>query len=98
MTSLLQLQANELNPTPFQLRAARAIMGLTQEGVAQQSGISAKTVIGVEARKCSRSALGSVVAAYRRMGVTFEASADYQRQTVSRLFDGPQEVPELPVD
>lgn len=96
MTVVIQLGSHETNPTSFQLRAARALVGMNQEEVSIQAGISARTLISVEARKCSRSSLGAVLTAYRRMGVVFEASEDYSVQSVTRHFGGPQAEPVIP--
>lgn len=98
MTNVVELSSNETNPTSHQLRCARAIIGMNQEQISIQAGISAKTLISVEARKCTRSSLFAVITAYRRMGVTFEASSDYSIQSVTRHFSEPQVEPVIPSD
>lgn len=84
-------------PSANQLRAARALLGFNQDEAARACGVSPRTLLAVENGKSSLNLLHTVMGAYLGMGVVFDASADYGRQSVSvqhRTPPGPPEIPE----
>ncbi|MBI1689503.1 helix-turn-helix transcriptional regulator [Methylorubrum sp. DB1722] len=84
-------------PTPNQLRAARALLGFNQEEAARACGVSGRTLLSVENGKGSLTTLHTVMGAYLGLGVVFDASQDYGRQSVSvqhRVPPGPPPIPE----
>ncbi|KQU17543.1 hypothetical protein ASG63_08510 [Methylobacterium sp. Leaf94] len=87
---------NSANPSVDQLKAARAILGMNQDQIGRRAGVSPKTMIAVEARRCSLASLNTLVGAYLGMGITFQANADYTVCTVTRRYSEPQTPPPLP--
>ena len=83
-------------PTSEQLRAARALLGLTQEAAAKACGVSSRTLLAVETGKGSLSALHGVMGWYMGQGVTFGGSLDYQTQTVTVVHKRPPPPPTIP--
>lgn len=70
-------------PSPMQLRAARTLVGITQDEIARRVGLSQRTMVAVENRKSTRAALHSVMGFYTGMGVSFGGTEDYKVQTIS---------------
>lgn len=85
-------------PSSEQLRAARALLGLSQEAAAKACGVSSRTLLAVESGKGSLSALHNVMGWYMGRGVTFGGSMDYQTQTVTVVHKVPPPPPEIPED
>lgn len=70
-------------PTPAQLRAARALLNLTQDDVARRAGLSSRTVISAEQGKTGKATLGSLMAAYMELGLRFDGTPDGNKLTVT---------------
>jgi transcriptional regulator with XRE-family HTH domain len=61
--------------TPAQLRAGRALLGLSQAKLAEQAGLPVETITGAEADgNAGRSAVAILQAALERQGVIFLAA------------------------
>ncbi|KQP62164.1 helix-turn-helix transcriptional regulator [Methylobacterium sp. Leaf112] len=58
-------------PNPTELRAARALLGWTQEEAAKTSGISVRTLIAVEKGEGTTKALHNIMGALMGAGLRF---------------------------
>lgn len=83
-------------PSPEMLRAARSLLGLTQEAAAKACGVSSRTLLAVENGRGTLSGLHSVMGAYMGKGITFSGSPDYRVQTVSIEHPVPPPPPLIP--
>jgi hypothetical protein len=83
-------------PSPMQLRAARTLVGLTQDEISRRVGLSQRTMVAVEMRKSSLSALHSVMGFYAGLGISFSGTPDYTVQTVTYTQATPPDVPPIP--
>lgn len=80
------------------LRAARALLGFTQEQAAKECRVSSRTLVSVENGKGSLAGLHSVMGAYMGLGIRFAGTPDYQEQTVTMRHPVPPPPPLIPGD
>lgn len=85
-------------PSPEMLRAARALLGLTQEAAAKLCGVSSRTLVAAESGKGTLSGLHNVMGGYMGRGVRFDGTPDYKTQTVTVVHAEAPTPPEIPND
>lgn len=73
-------------PTPSQIRAARALLALTQEEAAERAGVSPRTWTDVEKGAASQTVVERVTIVLQEAGVDFVAGRGGRRRGV-RLRD-----------
>lgn len=65
-------------PTPDQIRAARSLLGLSQEEIARMAGVSRRTIVTLESGSATvdETTMMSVVAFFVSAGVRFVSAED----------------------
>jgi hypothetical protein len=77
-------------PSPRQLRAARALLDLTQPQAATQCRTALRSLVAAEKGEASLAILHKLMGGYMGAGIRFEGSPDYRVQGVTL------ELPEAP--
>ena len=67
-----------INPTPGQIRAARSLLGLSQDDLASIAGVSRRTIVKLEGDSAGLEieTVKSVLSALRNAGVTFVSTGE----------------------
>ena len=67
-----------INPTPGQIRAARSLLGLSQDDLASIAGVSRRTIVKLEGDPAGLEieTVKSVLSALRNAGVTFVSTGE----------------------
>ncbi len=83
-------------PSPQQLRAARALLDLTQPEAAKLCRTSLRSLVAAEKGEVTIAVLHKLMGGYVGNGISFTGTPDYREQGVTMLLREAPAIPPIP--